>query len=89
MTFRSEGGERVYSYSKLKGRIVERYGTQVNFARRLGISKNSISKKLTCNTEFSQSDIIRRAELLGIEKGLKKCSRANNSYLMASILECV
>lgn len=59
----------MYSYSKLKGRIVERYGTQANFARRLGISKNSMSKKLTCKTEFSQSDIIKWAELLGIEKG--------------------
>ena len=59
----------MYSYSKLKGRIVERYGTQANFVRKLGISKNSMSKKLTGKTEFSQSDIIRWAELLGIEKG--------------------
>lgn len=59
----------MYSYSKLKGRIVERYGTQANFAYKLGISKNSMSKKLTCKTEFSQSDIKRWAELLGIEKG--------------------
>ncbi len=64
----------MYLYSKLKGRIVGRYGTQANFARRLGISKNSMSKKLICNTEFSQSDIIRRAELLGIEKGLKNAT---------------
>ena len=53
----------MYSYSKLKGRIVERYGTQANFASKLGISKNSMSKKLTCKTEFSQTDIIRWAEL--------------------------
>ena len=59
----------MYSYSKLKGRIVERDGTQANFACKLGISKNSMSKKLTGKTEFSQSDIIRWAELLGIEKG--------------------
>ena len=59
----------MYSYSKLKGRIVERYGTQANFACKLGISKNSMSKKLTGKTEFSQSDTIRWAELLGIEKG--------------------
>jgi len=58
----------VYLYSKLKGRIVERYGTQANFARKIGISKNSISKKLTGKTEFSQSDIEQWAELLQIEK---------------------
>ncbi len=54
----------MYLYSKLKGRIVERYGTQANFARKIGISKNSISKKLTGKTEFSQSDIEQWAELL-------------------------
>ena len=58
----------MYLYSKLKGRIVERYGTQANFARKIGISKNSISKKLTGKTEFSQSDIEQWAELLQIEK---------------------
>lgn len=42
-----------YSYNKLKGRITERYGTQTSFAKKLGISKNSMSKKLTCKTEFS------------------------------------
>lgn len=67
---KSERGESVYySYSKLKGRITERYGTQVNFAKKLGISKNSMSKKLTGKTEFSQSDIEKWSELLGIGKG--------------------
>ncbi|MDE7131320.1 MAG: DUF739 family protein [Lachnospiraceae bacterium] len=59
----------MYSYNKLKGRIVELYGTQVNFAKKLGISKNSISKKLTGKTEFSQSDIEKWAVLLDIERG--------------------
>ncbi len=58
----------MYSYSKLKGRTVERYGTQANFACKLGISKNSMSKKLTGKTEFSQSDIEQWAELLEIDK---------------------
>ena len=43
-----------YTYNKLKGRITELYGTQGNFAKKVGISKNSMSKKLTCKTEFSQ-----------------------------------
>lgn len=58
-----------YSYNKLKGRIIECYGTQASLAKKLGISKNSMSKKLTCKTEFSQSDIEKWSELLGIEKG--------------------
>lgn len=57
-----------YSYSKLKGRIVERYGTQTNLAKKIGISKNSMSKKLTGKTEFSQSDIEQWAELLEIDR---------------------
>lgn len=55
-----------FSYNKLKGRIVEKYGTQANFADVLGISNNSISKKLNCKTGFSQSDINKWAELLDI-----------------------
>lgn len=58
-----------YLYCKLKGRIVELYGTQTNFAKKLGISKNSMSKKLTGKTEFSQSNIEQWAELLDIGKG--------------------
>lgn len=57
-----------YTYSKLKGRIIELYGTQRNFAKKLGISQNSLSKKLTCKTEFSQKDIIKWSNLLGINK---------------------
>lgn len=57
-----------YTYSKLKGRIIELYGTQRAFAKKLGISQNSLSKKLTCKTEFSQKDIIKWSALLGISK---------------------
>lgn len=55
-------------YHKLKGRIVELYGTQGSFARKLGISKNSMSKKLTGKTQFSQSDIVSWALLLNLER---------------------
>lgn len=47
-----------YTYNKLRGRIIEMYGTQGKFAEKLGISKNSVSKKMNCQTEFSQADII-------------------------------
>lgn len=57
-----------YKYDKLRGRIVEKYGTQGKFAEILGISKNSMSKKMNCETGFSQDDIIVWAKLLGIEK---------------------
>lgn len=57
-----------YTYNKLKGRIIELYGTQGNFARKMGTSQNSISKKLNCKTEFSQKDITEWSMLLNVEK---------------------
>lgn len=57
-----------YTYNKLRGRIVELYGTQGNFARKIGVSENSISKKLTCKTEFSQKEIMQWSILLNVEK---------------------
>lgn len=57
-----------YSYDKLRGRIVEKYGSQEKFAEVIGISPNSLSKKMTGKTGFSQKDIIRWAELLDIDK---------------------
>lgn len=58
----------LYSYRKLKGRITELYGTQAAFAKALGLSVNSVSKKLTGKTKFSQSDVEKWAKLLNISK---------------------
>ena len=54
------------NYSKLEGRIVERFGNRKNFAAALGISANSMSRKLRGKQAFSQKDILKSAELLGI-----------------------
>jgi transcriptional regulator with XRE-family HTH domain len=56
-----------YEYNKLRGRIVEMYGTQEAFARKIGISRNSLSLKMTGKTSFSQADIIKWSELLDIK----------------------
>lgn len=56
-----------YTYSKLKGRIVEVFGSQSVFANKLGVSKNSVSRKLNCKTEFSQRDIEEWSKLLNIQ----------------------
>ena len=66
----SKGGEKVpYSYNKLRGRIVETYGSQKEFAKVLGLSENSLSKKMNGKTGFSQEDIITWSNLLDIEPG--------------------
>lgn len=56
-----------YTYSKLKGRIVEIFGSQSAFAGKLGISVNSVSRKLNCKTGFSQHDIEEWSRLLNIQ----------------------
>ena len=56
-----------YTYSKLRGRIVEKYGTLTAFAEKIAISTNSLSKKMTGKTGFSQEDIRVWSELLDID----------------------
>lgn len=57
-----------YSYNKLRGRIVEKYGSQKNFAKAIGISQNSLGKKMNCITQISQSDVEEWCALLDIER---------------------
>lgn len=55
-----------YLYNKLRGRIIEKFGTQEKFAQNLGISKNSLSLKMNGKTSFSQEDVIKWCALLDI-----------------------
>lgn len=56
-----------YTYNKLRGRIIETYGSQDKFAEKLGTSRNSVSKKMNCKTGFSQADIVKWSLLLNIK----------------------
>lgn len=56
----------MYKYNKLRGKIIEKYGTQEKFAKEIGISENSLSKKMQCKTGISQADISLWARLLDI-----------------------
>lgn len=53
-------------HSKLRGLIREKYGTQEAFAKAMGISDCSVSKKLNGHTEWDVSEIRLACELLGI-----------------------
>ena len=57
-----------YSYNRLRGRIIEVYGSQKKFAEVLNISENSLSLKMNAKTEFSQKDILQWSNLLKIDK---------------------
>lgn len=56
-----------YDYSKLRGRIVEYYGRQSNFAKSLGISSVSLNKKLNNRVKFTQDEIYLIIQKLHIE----------------------
>ena len=55
-----------FTYSKLRGRIIEKYGSLTEFREHLTISMNSLSKEMTGKTGFSQEDIELWAKLLDI-----------------------
>ena len=56
----------IYNYNKLRGRIVEKYGTQERFAEAVGMTKQGLSLKMTGKTSFSQGDIAKWCGLLDI-----------------------
>ena len=57
-----------YNYSKLLGRIVEKTGTQSNFADRMGLSERSVSLKLNGKVGWKQNEIVKACEVLDIHE---------------------
>lgn len=55
-----------FDYSKLKGRIVEKFGTQAALSKQLGISEHSLSAKLCNKSRFTQGEINQLCQLLNI-----------------------
>lgn len=53
-------------YSKLKGRITEKFDTQQKFAEALGISERVLSDKLNNKTFWKQVEIDKSLNLLEI-----------------------
>ena len=43
---------------KLRGRIIEKYGTQLNFSKELGVTNATVTNKMTGKTQFSQPEIV-------------------------------
>ncbi|MGD9567569.1 MAG: DUF739 family protein [Sedimentibacter sp.] len=55
-----------YDYSKLLGRIIEKYGNQTKFSGAMGLSERSLSLKLNGKVGFKQNEIIKACSLLEI-----------------------
>lgn len=55
------------NYDKLKGRIVEKYGTRSAFAKAIGLSERTISLKLSGKVAWKQPEIVKAVEVLELE----------------------
>lgn len=58
----------VYDYSKLNGRIKEKFGTQSAFALAVGLSERSLSLKLSSARGWKQEQIMRAIDTLGLKQ---------------------
>lgn len=56
-----------FDYSSLNGRIIEKFGSQYNFAREMGLSERSVSLKLNGKVGWKQAEIAKAVSILGIE----------------------
>ena len=62
--------ERIFfDYSKLSGRIKEKFGSQKAFAEALGVSEVTLSNKMTGYYYFTQAEIKNASRLLDLEPG--------------------
>ena len=53
-------------HAKLRGRIREKYKTQENFAKALGISRGSLIGRLKGDLDFTYAEVINGCRLLGL-----------------------
>lgn len=57
-----------FTYAKLRGRIIEKFGSQGAFAEALGIHQNTVCRKLNGKVAFTRDDMLIWAHLLGIDQ---------------------
>lgn len=57
-----------FDYSKLKGKIIEMYGTQVEFIKEINMTEPTFIKKINSKGYFSQKEIVEILTVLKVEK---------------------
>lgn len=57
-----------YDYNKLKGRIIEKFGTQGKFAKAMGVSERTLSLKINDKVPFTQPEITKAIKLLELDE---------------------
>lgn len=58
----------IFDYSKLLGKIKEKYDTQVNFVKDIDLSLSSLNQRLNNKIDFTTRDIKTICEKLDINK---------------------
>lgn len=53
-------------YAKLKGRIVEKFGTQGKFAEAVGTTEQTVSAKVQGRVKFTTKDVVDWSNMLDI-----------------------
>ena len=53
-----------FDYSKLRGKIVEKFGTQTEFSKAMNLSERTMSLKLNGGRAWKQDEICRAVGLL-------------------------
>lgn len=57
-----------FNYDKLRGRIVEIFGTQYKFAKEMGWSERTLSLKMNGSRSWKQPDICKAIKLLKLKE---------------------
>lgn len=57
-----------FNYNKLRGKIVEIYGSQIEFARAMKWSEKTLSLKLNGKVPWKQTDIMTAVQILGLSE---------------------
>lgn len=57
-----------FDYSKLKGRIIEKFSSQYRFAEKIGMSERTLSLKLNGSVSWKQTEICKAVSVLELTK---------------------
>ena len=57
-----------YDYSRLKGKIIEKYGSNAKFAEDMEWSERTLSLKLNNKVAWKQPEIVKAIDLLSLDE---------------------
>ncbi|HBG7314054.1 DUF739 family protein [Clostridioides difficile] len=57
-----------YNYNSLTRRIKEKFNTQKNFSKKIGLSRTSLNLRLNNKREFSQEEILKSIKVLDLKE---------------------